>query len=440
MEDGALISTADSGQGKAEKAPPGLTTEASLESDSRWQVIERIANSEAFQKSSRLPALLRYLARCTILGDRNGLTEQSIGKAVFHKGKDYEPTEDSSVRVYIRQLRIRLHEFYRESGQSEIMIVDVPKGGYSLSFTPSLPQTEAKTSSWSLPARSNIILLSIIILLTTLSMVLAIGWYRAAISQRRVDVPWPIDQFVGEKRQAKVVLADAGYILRMLGDKKIPLDQYIDRSFVQQVMPKDVSRNEEHLFHYLSMSRITSMADVYAVSALTQLAGSYAQSLSFRSGRDLNANDLNGGNLIFIGASTSNPWVQVFEDSLNFQIVEDIGSSNYILNRAPLAGEQTRYSNSAVTGTSGEDYATIALLANPKGDGKILLVQGVRMEGTKSAIYMLFNKELRSRLQEKITAANRGNIPASFEVLLHARSVSGEPVSIDCLSVRIIKP
>jgi hypothetical protein len=88
------------------------------------------------------------LARCTILGDRIALTEQNIGKAVFQKGKDYEPTEDSSVRVYMRQLRIRLHEFYREPGESGTMIVDVPKGGYFLSFTPPIPQTKAKTTSW----------------------------------------------------------------------------------------------------------------------------------------------------------------------------------------------------------------------------------------------------------------------------------------------------
>lgn len=65
--------------------------------DDRLQLIERITQSEAFQKSSRLPVLLRYLAERTLANDRAGLTEQAIGQAVFGKPRDFHPTEDSSV-------------------------------------------------------------------------------------------------------------------------------------------------------------------------------------------------------------------------------------------------------------------------------------------------------------------------------------------------------
>ena len=70
--------------------------------------MERIAQTEPFRKSTRLPPLIRYLARCSITGDRDGLTEQMIGRAVFGKSKDYTTAEDGSVRVYVRQLRLRL--------------------------------------------------------------------------------------------------------------------------------------------------------------------------------------------------------------------------------------------------------------------------------------------------------------------------------------------
>ncbi|MEK6398178.1 MAG: hypothetical protein V4734_08840, partial [Terriglobus sp.] len=101
-----------------------------------WHLVERIANSEAFQKSSRLPALLRYLSACTLQGDRAGLTEQAIGRAVFEKTTDFNPTEDSSVRVYVRQLRLRLYEYFQSTGADERTIIEIPKGGYALAFHP----------------------------------------------------------------------------------------------------------------------------------------------------------------------------------------------------------------------------------------------------------------------------------------------------------------
>ena len=67
-----------------------------------WQLIERILLTEPFQKSSRLPALLCYLAEHSIRGRLDELTEQRIGTAVFGKPAGYSPVEDSAVRVHVR--------------------------------------------------------------------------------------------------------------------------------------------------------------------------------------------------------------------------------------------------------------------------------------------------------------------------------------------------
>src|ERR1700691_5620385 len=83
-----------------------------LEQDERWQLIERILATSPFQKSVRLPDLLRYMAERSIHGHPEDLTEHRIGSAVFGKPADYSPTEDSSVRVHVRQLRLKLHEYF----------------------------------------------------------------------------------------------------------------------------------------------------------------------------------------------------------------------------------------------------------------------------------------------------------------------------------------
>jgi hypothetical protein len=430
--------------------------------------LEAVLQSPPFRTSKQCQALLRYIVEHTLAGEDHLLRERVIGANVFNRPPDYDTGNDPVVRARAGEVRKRLAQHYQqENAQAFDLQIDIPSGSYHATFdclpgseeisppanaepapipevagvsteeqaiasAPPAPQVRPKVLRRFLSARFvNILLLAV-------SVILAAGWYHADTANRRFIVPWPINQFVGEKSQATVVLADVSYALRLLGDKSVPLDQYIDRSFVRQLLPQHMSAGEARVFDYLSVSRITSIADAHAAAALSQLTGPYAQNLFFRSARDLSPPDLTHGNLIFIGAISSNPWVQLYEDSLNFHVVESTSAEPYgIVNREPLAGEQSRYSTSAMTGTSGEDYATIALLPNRNGSGKVLIIQGLRMEGTEAAIYLLRNEELRNKLQSKLIAANRGTLPAYFEVLLHAQSVAGAPVTVDCVSIRI---
>ena len=59
------------------------------------------------------------------------------------------------------------------------------------------------------------------------------------------------------------------------------------------------------------------------------------------------------------------------------------------------------------------------------------------MEGTEAAIHLLLDKELRTKLQEKLIAMNHGQKPEFFEALLHAQSVAGAPIAVDCVAARI---
>jgi len=80
--------------------------ESELASYPRWQLVERVVSSRAFQKSNRLRDLLRHLAERSLRNHTEELTEHQIGQAVFGKSPDYSPNEDSSVRVHARQLRL----------------------------------------------------------------------------------------------------------------------------------------------------------------------------------------------------------------------------------------------------------------------------------------------------------------------------------------------
>src|SRR6202030_1250765 len=105
-----------------------------LLTDERWQLVQRIISSPPFQKGTRLRDLLQFITEQTIHGKAHELTEQHIGNALFHKPSDYRPLEDSSVRVHVRQLRLKLHEYFNEDGRNEPLILDIPKGSYAPVF------------------------------------------------------------------------------------------------------------------------------------------------------------------------------------------------------------------------------------------------------------------------------------------------------------------
>lgn len=235
-----------------------------------------------------------------------------------------------------------------------------------------------------------------------------------------------------------MVLADSSYVIHLLGEGEVTLDQYADHHYADRMIPKDATEGELRLFHYLQSSQITSMADAHAVFAISALAGSLRDNLVIRSAKELNGNLLSNGNFIFIGAHTSNPWVKLYEDRLTFRLVDSgLNGGRYIENRSPQPGEQKAYFITEATGHSGDDFATIALVPGMGQQGDALLLQGLRLEGTEAAIRFLSSQRSRSEIIEKLKRANGGALPTYFEVLLHAHSVGGSPASVDCVAVHV---
>lgn len=84
--------------------------------------------------------------------------------------------------------------------------------------------------------------------------------------------------------------------------------------------------------------------------------------------RDLNRRGLDQGNFVFVGGPTSNPWVSLYADELNFEVVEDgVSGKMYFSNKKPLPGKQSTCEGLRYTGSGGEDHATISLLPSSSG-------------------------------------------------------------------------
>jgi hypothetical protein len=423
-----------------------------LQTDERWQLVQRIVSSPHFQKSTRLRELLQYIVEQTLHGNAHDLTEQHIGNALFHKPSDYSPLEDSSVRVHVRQLRLKLHEYFNGDGRNEPIVLEIPKGSYA-------PVFRAAQKAETLPAaiepnaipamawpRWALLPWALCALLAMLCGVLA---YRMITHRAATAVPapaalsWPFSQIFDTRHQTIIVVADSNYgMARILSSQPGSLDQYLHREFLQGPEASKIGAANSRLSEYLSNSTLTSFADVADVVALYRMAGPLQTQVLVRYPRDLRMRDLDHNNFVFIGSPGSNPWVTLLQDKLNFRETEGVvgNSAKVFVNRNPLPGEQAQYEGLRWTGTMGEDYATISLLPNATHDGSVLVLQGLQQEGTEAAGRFLADPVNQRQLMSAlgISAGESRSQNIWFEALIRSRTVSGAPNTTTLVAVRRI--
>jgi hypothetical protein len=432
-------------------APQEYTS--TLRTDARWQLIERILQTSPFQKSAHLTPLLLYLAEQSIRGHHEALTERHIGTAVFGKPAGYSPAEDSTVRVHVRQLRLRLHEYYACEGHDEKLIIEIPKGSYILEFRSVLEAIRPLEDIQQIGAlvvephaaeekrrRMGLQGWSFAVLALAVA-VCGFGWYRDAMALRSGAPPWPLSAVIDKGQLTTIVTSDGRSMLRLLGNNEISLADYLQPGYLESLIPGHTSPGVSRLTSYVSESELTSYADLTDTTAIVRLAGREANEVVVGSARDLNERNLQEGNYIFLGGPTSNPWVQLFENKLNFQVVEDgIGGTMHFVNLHPQPGEQATYQGLNHTGSAGDDYATIALMPTSSGNGNVLILQGLRQEGTEALGELLSNPTDRERLRHALGLdANSGKSPY-FEALMRVDAMAGAPVSLSIVATRVIQP
>ena len=119
-----------------------------LELEASSAQIQRILQSKTFRTSEVHRNLLNYLAEKSLAGEADSLKEYTVGLDVFAKPASYDPRQESTVRMHVGRLRQKLAEYYRTEGVDDPIIVDLPKGGFRVTFEPkptAAPAAEAES-------------------------------------------------------------------------------------------------------------------------------------------------------------------------------------------------------------------------------------------------------------------------------------------------------
>jgi Tol biopolymer transport system component len=128
---------------------PGSRSEAcATEFD---EAVRRLEASSAFERSSGLLRLLRFLLEGAER-DPEAMKETYVGRAFYNRAADYDPRFDSIVRVNVRRLRQRLGEYYAGEGSEDPIRIEILRGSYIPSLTRSREVTVSDKEDVEAPA------------------------------------------------------------------------------------------------------------------------------------------------------------------------------------------------------------------------------------------------------------------------------------------------
>ncbi len=456
--------------------------------DPRWHLAQRIAVSRSIGRSPLLSEFLLYVCDRHIRDKASDLTEQRIGVKVFGRTEGYNSNDDNIVRNYARTLRKRVDEYFATEGRHEDLKLEIPRGAYIPVFysraqeeavqheeprtftvssapavetppaietsAPSLieniAQTEASDeqvlrTAENSATRGRPLLVFYPLVALCLLLIVAIVAYlsvhglphagRGPASQATLssDALW--GQLFQKDRDTFIVPADSGLVI-MQGLTQFPvsLGDYASGSYRTET--KSVNGLSATDVKDLGTRRYTSIVDLNLVSQLSRLKQIVPERMLIRYARDLRMDDLRAGIAILLGSVDSNPWVELFQQHLNFRFSYSPKNDTapIILNQHPLAGEQLVYANHP-NGTWHNTFGTIAYLPNLDGTGHVLLIGGLNMAGTQAAGAFVLNAALMQSTLNHAKAPNGTIRP--FEILIETNNVAANASRPHVVSERI---
>jgi len=419
-------------------------------------LLSRVVNSQELKRSSRLRELMLYLGNRSLDPHGASIREQEIGAAVFGRPEDYDTNIDNIVRVNVSELRKRLTHYFQDEGAGESLMLEIPRGGYLPVFVlrplelPAAPAAapmpdrvtelaaEAEHPAESVRMRASLAELSArtgsrTVSLVTLGILLAFamsacGYLAWLNHELRAQLrPWQSDrtmedfwsQFFGKGEEVDIVTADTSYALAQdLLQRPISLDDYLDykyKSFGD--MPGLPPEKRDAL--NLTLDRDTgSVGDFDAAKRVMDLDG-HTSAIKLASARDFTPEGVKDNNVILLGSSESNPWVNLYKDRLNFVVGYDQAHHHsYVQNRSPQAGEQSVYQ---VLGDRDREYSTLAFIPNMAAHRYTLIIAGTNSQGTRAAGEFVTSPEGLSAIRQRLPV---GRYPY-FEVLLSSSGLRG---------------
>jgi hypothetical protein len=366
--------------------------------------VERILHAPQFRRAPKLQRFLQVICDYQFRDQRAEINEYVIATQAFGKGPEFDPTEDSLVRVQAREVRRRLREYYQGEGKASRWILDVPAGHYVPVFTPAaIPEAriEAPPPRRAPPLRAAWLILGGTVLTCAALLI-------AADHERRLIVR--STAMAAGQSPPSLSVPVAGLWSRFL-ESDVPTLLVVSNPDVGECgdnKPGTAGCADEY----------TGMGEAVAIHLITSLFRSSKQTLIVKQSRIVTADDIKRYNLILLGGKSVNIWTRRLGDGLS--LVE------------PNQPPQDESELDSRTGQIVRDRAIVALRRHPDTGRWVVFLWGRHSHGTHAAAEASMDERFLAQLKWPASP-----FPDSFHVLVNVKVNDGIPERLMPMAVRV---
>jgi hypothetical protein len=428
-------------------------------------LVDRVSRSPQLRRSSRLRELLLYIGKQSIQKGRKDLHEQEIGCSVFGRPSSYDTSQDNIVRVNATELRKRLESYFATDGAHEVWVLEIPCGGYSPVFSrrvvsvPATPESGLHQTISGSPStaqedpradatgprflqaatrrRGPLLMMAGVIVALCIACV-SLFWQNRTLREQMHG--WQATPalrsfwgaFLGNVGETDVVLADTSFALEEdILKTLIPLSDYLNYGYKHLAQSEGISPDTRYALDQVLSRNNGSNSDFRAARRVLML-DPLSSSVHLRFARDYTPEALKRDNVILIGSRKSNPWVDFFQDQLEFTMGYDSAiHQSGVFNLHPKPGELQFYPEPQDPGTN-VGYGVVAFLPNVGQTGDALIIEGTDSQATEAAGEFVTNEASMASLKRQL---NSKTFPY-FQVLLKTSRLSGTPFTAQIITLR----
>jgi hypothetical protein len=278
-----------------------LTTQDIFNSSELEALCQRIIASGILGRSKHYAALLSYLVQCSL--ENRQPKEIELATDVLGKAADFDVSTDSSVRVYVHQLRKKLAAYYEQNELDTAHRLVIPKGKYSLAAKVVAPPTISTGFSLAKYGASNSLLFAVALLL---------GANLLYLFSQQSEASRPPAQFAAEHPIWETVLSDNKPLLLVMGDYYIFGELNANGNVARMVREFNVnSRSDledlqfsdiEHTENYLDLD-LSYMPEgsAFALARIVPILQKSGKAVNITMMSDLTTADIRSNHIVYIG-------------------------------------------------------------------------------------------------------------------------------------------
>lgn len=422
--------------------------------------LQKVLSSEHMEKSEASQRLLRYLAERALREETPKETEIAID--VFGRGASFNSAEESLVRVAVRALRRRLHDYYAGVGHQDEVHFDIPKGGYRLVWTarelapvqadtlaappaenPPPPVADPSPVAAELPPRLprarwlRTWAIAATVFLTVSVLVNGYLWLN-----RQAPAADPATAEIARSPLWSGIIDSNRPLMLVLGDGFMYTNVDPLTGRVQLIRDRAINSSEE-LRIFLAQNpsiapgrgqRYTSMlqkSTTIGMASVLRLVSHPGRQIEVRARDDLQVDDLQKYDIIYIGPlSRLGPLAGHYELQSRYRYdpqstaIQDIVTGKTYLPEGELTVKHT-------------EYALAARFVGPGGNHIVILTPGARNSGMLLTVRTFTSPAGLQDLQKRLQTS-RNPPPDSFEALLSVTSFGQTDVAAEVLAVHAL--